>query len=64
VGVEKVSESKPTDDASKFSKTLSKLQVARTCRTSLGEICLLPERQPVQTRHDLDTGFSTEREKS
>lgn len=30
--------------------------------TSLEETCLLTKRQPVQRRHDLDTGVNTEQE--
>jgi hypothetical protein len=62
VGVEKMSESKPSDDASLRSQILSKLEPVRSSRTSRDDTCLRTRRQSVYRRHDLNTGFGMERE--
>lgn len=61
-GVSKEDERKRTvDEASKWVETLSKGVAVGSTLMSSGETCLRPERQPVYRRHDLWTGFSTER---
>ncbi|BBV96868.1 Uncharacterised protein [Pseudomonas putida] len=45
--MEKMSESKPSDDASLFPKVLSKLRLSIGFRTSWGVTCLRPQWQPV-----------------
>lgn len=60
--IEKMSESKPSDDASLCLKALSKLRWTIGFRTNRGVTCLRTRWQPVYRRHDLNTGFGTERE--
>lgn len=43
-------------------KALSKPRLLPSFGTSRGDTCLWTRRQPVYRRHDLNTGFSTERE--
>jgi len=62
VSIEKMSESKPSDDASLTHKELSKLGPHGCSRKSRGDTCLRPRRQSVYRRHDLNTGFGMERE--
>jgi hypothetical protein len=62
VSIEKMSESKPSDDASLMSQVLSKLETPSSSRISLEETCLLARRQSVYRRHELNTGFGMERE--
>ena len=57
-----MSESKPSEDASKILRRLPKLGAADISRTSRGETCLRTRRQPVYRRHDLNSGFGMERE--
>lgn len=61
-GVSNEDERKRTvDEASKWVETLSKGVAVGSALMSSGETCLRPERQPVYRRHDLWTGFGTER---
>ena len=62
VSIEKMSESKPSDDASLSTQMLSKLETPNSSRISLEETCLLARRQSVYRRHELNTGFGMERE--
>jgi hypothetical protein len=62
VSVEKMSGSKPTDDASSSIKELSKLEPPSSSRMSREGACLLARRQSVYRRHELSTGFGAERE--
>jgi hypothetical protein len=57
-----MSESKPSDDASLIIKALSELGSCRCSRISREGACLRSRRQSVYRRHELDTGFGTERE--
>jgi len=61
MGDEKMSESEPLITHRKGFKTLSKRMLGSNVRTSVGGACLRPMRQPVHRRHDLVTGFNTER---
>jgi hypothetical protein len=62
VRVEKMSESKPSDDASLVSKVLSKPGASGTSGISRDDTCLRARRQSVYRRHELNTGFGMERE--
>ena len=62
VSVEEMSESKPSDDASLILKGAVETGSWRCSRISREDTCLLSRRQPVYRRHELDTGFGTERE--
>ena len=62
MSIEKMSESKPSDDASLCPKVLSKLRWTIGFRMNRGVTCLRTRWQPVYRRHDLNTGFGTERE--
>ena len=62
VSVEKMSESKPSDDASSCPQALSKLRWTIGFRTNRDATCLRTRWQPVYRRHELNTGFGTERE--
>ena len=57
-----MSESKPTDGRIVKPKVLSKLRWTIGFRTNRGATCLRTRWQPVYRRHDLNTGFGTERE--
>jgi hypothetical protein len=62
VRVEKMSESKPSDDASLVSKVLSKPGASGTSGISRDDTCLRARRQSVYRRHEPNTGFDMERE--
>ena len=62
VGIEKMSASKPFDDASLVLKVLSKLEPRGRARISRDDTCLRTRRQSVYRRHELNTGFGMERE--
>ena len=62
VSVEEMSESKPSDDASLITQGLSKLGSCICSRTSREGTCLRSRWQSVYRRHELNTGFGTERE--
>ena len=62
MSVEKMSESKPSDDASSRFKELSKLEPPSSSGMSREETCLLARRQSVFRRHELSAGFGPERE--
>jgi len=62
VGIEKMSESKPSEDASLRTQTLSKPRSPSSLGISLEDTCLLSRWQPVYRRHELNTGFDMERE--
>ena len=49
------------DEASKRVETLSKRALVSSAPISPGDTCLRPGWQPVYRRHDLCTGFNTER---
>ncbi len=57
-----MSESKPSDDASLCPKTLPELGTTIGSRISRGDTCLRSRWQSVYRRHELNTGFGTERE--
>ena len=57
-----MSESEPSDDASSCPKALSKLGWPSSSRMNRDETCLRTRWQSVYRRHDLNTGFGTERE--
>jgi hypothetical protein len=57
VSAEKMSESKPADDASSSNKELSKLEPPTSSRTSREGACLLARRQSVYRRHDLSAAL-------
>jgi len=57
-----MSASKPLDDASLYGKVLSKPGSTISSGISRDATCLRARRQPVYRRHDLNTGFSMERE--
>ena len=57
-----MSVSKPSEDASSRLKVLSKRKPPNSSRISLAETCLQARRQSVYRRHELSTGFDTERE--
>ena len=62
VSIEKMSESKPSDDASLTHKELSKLESPEYFRMSREDTCLRSRWQSVYRRHELNTGFGMERE--
>lgn len=61
VSFEKMSASEPSMTHRNGLQTLSKRVWDNGTRISMGDTCLRPMRQPVHRRHDLTTGFNTER---
>lgn len=62
VRFEKMSESKPSDEASSITKVLSKPRTFHLLGIGWGVTCLRTQRQPALRRHELETGFGMERE--
>ena len=62
VGIGETSESKPIDEASKRSQTMSKPGSQTNSGNSSEETCLLSERHPVYRWRESDMGFYRERE--
>lgn len=60
VCIKKMSESEPFDDPSKTDRRCQNQDLRLRPGMSLEVTCLLTKRQPVQRRHDLDTGVNTE----
>ena len=60
--IKKMSESEPFDDPSKTERRCQNQSLRVYFGISLEVNCLLSKRQPVQRRHDLDTGADTEQE--